>query len=50
MANTVAVRKWSPVDVEIQTFSKTPSDGKSCVILMSAGPEGDRWTTYKVEH
>lgn len=50
MANTVAARKLSLVDFEMETFLKAQSDGKSCVMLMSAGPEGDRWTTYEVEH
>lgn len=39
MANTVTVRKLSPVDFEIEMFPKAPSDGKSCVMLMPAGPE-----------
>lgn len=46
IANTVAVRKLSPVDFEKETFLTAQSDGKSCVMLMSVGTEGDRWTAY----
>lgn len=44
MANKVVDKKVSPVDFEMETFLKVSPDGKSCMMLISAGPEGDRWS------